>query len=225
MHNYLPQLTRKQRLGRIVHSLPWIRTPITLESVPHLDNHALECYSQLLKNSAGHVEYGAGASTLFAAGFGVPVVSVETDVKFTELLQRRLGNANNVHLRHVDIGRTGDWGVPRKAIPDPATLIKWRRYPIAPWSLAKALGLARPNFVFVDGRFRVASALASLRATAGDDQARIMVDDYTLRPEYWVLEALSEMVGVYGEAAVFKPSRVENARLSTAQSEFECDWR
>lgn len=104
-------------------------------------------------------------------------------------------------------------------------MAKWSRYPSAPWSIVGELGLVTPNFVLVDGRFRVASALASLRATAGDDQARIMVDDYTIRPEYWVLEALGEVVEVRGHAAIFRPAEEEDPRLLAAQREFESDWR
>lgn len=85
--------------------------------MPHLDDDELECYSDLLRHCSGYVEYGSGASTLYAAGFGVPVVSVETDPKFADIVRGRLGRADNVVLRHIDVGPTGDWGVPRRLTP------------------------------------------------------------------------------------------------------------
>ena len=67
-----------------------------------------------------------------------------------------------------------------------ATWPKFHTYPMVPWDLARARGLA-PDLVLVDGRFRAACFLASLLfARPG---AVILFDDYVDRPFYHTVEA------------------------------------
>jgi cyclopropane fatty-acyl-phospholipid synthase-like methyltransferase len=62
--------------------------------------------------SATFIEYGWGASTLFAAMRTENVVSVETDPHYTRHVQAAADAAGaDVKVVHVDMGPVGEWGI------------------------------------------------------------------------------------------------------------------
>lgn len=183
-------------------------------------------FRHLLSSCRQYLEYGAGSSTFAAARAGVPLVSVESDPRFLAAVERRCrslapADAGEERFLHGNIGRTGPWGKPVvPAVRRPGT---WRRYSLAPW---EALGADfRADLVLVDGRFRVACALAIV-AQQPDTDWTMLVDDYVGREEYAPIASFAELVALHGRMAQFRsrPS-VPSSEVESALEHFAGDWR
>ena len=149
------------------------------------------------------LEFGCGGSTplLLEAGLG-RLLSVDSDRQWLA----RVGAdprcaaalaAGRLSLLHADIGPTGRWGWPL----DPARVAHWPGYWRDPWERAGVV-----DFVLVDGRFRVACALAALpRLGPG---ARLAVHDFWTRPAYQApILRHFDLVGSAGSLALLAPRR------------------
>lgn len=191
---------------------------------PFLDDEALEYFVRQLQETKTYVEYGTGGSTVFAASAGCTVIAVETDPAFARAVEKVLPRGHSVDIEVVDIGPVGRWGIPTNTGWSRTFHTLWPRYPIAPWQRIESRDVAGPDFVMVDGRFRVASALTALM-NMGVGAGKVMIDDYVDRPEYWVLESLGEVIAMPGRAIVLGGARVERHRLELALSEYVLDWR
>lgn len=150
-------------------------------------------------NSQRYLEFGCGDSTklVVAQGSIRQARSVESDPAYAEHI------ANDVDVKaalfsgllkfiNVDIGPVGAWGMPINRERE----IFWPNYFLSPF----ADGFSA-DVVLVDGRFRVACSLAAICA---QKNARILVHDYSWRPEYHVLEKLLKLVRVGDTLAVFR---------------------
>ena len=60
----------------------------------------------------------------------------------------------------------------------------------------------KPDFVLIDGRFRVASFLTSIKFC--DDGCKIIFDDYANRPHYHVVEEIIKPIKIFGNQALFE---------------------
>jgi hypothetical protein len=79
--------------------------------------------------------------------------------------------------------------------------------------------------VLIDGRFRVACALA-VALNQYDKEWVVLVDDYVGRKEYQPIACFLELSGTYGRMAEFHPKVGVNERtLSKALEHFVGDWR
>lgn len=146
------------------------------------------------------VEFGCGGSTLLllAAGRG-RVVTVENDPDWLERLGGRPACAaaraeGRWAPLHVDQGPLGPWGWPA----DPVRRLEGAAYVNAPWALAPA-----PDLVLVDGRYRVACALAAF-ARLGP-QGRVALHDFWPRPHYQALLASAELEATAGSLVLLRP--------------------
>lgn len=153
-----------------------------------------------LQGSTCYLEYGAGKTTMLAAKLGVPdVISVESDASFLEEVvrsARAIAGGTNLHPVHADVGPTGAWGAPT----DAGAFASWPGYAQAGHARAAELDL-RPDFVLIDGRFRVACLLATMLAT--EPGTAVLMDDYTGRSHYHVVEALAGPPELVHRAALF----------------------
>ena len=188
------------------------------------DGEAL--FGTLLAACRQYLEYGAGCSTFAAARAGVALTTVESDARFLAAVERRCRSlappdARSEHFLHGDIGRTGPWGKP--VVPGVSRPGTWRTYPLAPWL---ALGQDfRSDFVLIDGRFRVACALAVI-GHQPDTSWIMLVDDYVGRDEYAPIADFAELNAVHGRMAEFRPKNgIELARVEAAFARFASDWR
>ncbi len=145
------------------------------------------------------LEFGCGGSTglLLAAGL-LRLLSIDSDRAWLE----RVAAANaaamaegRLRLLHVDIGPTGPWGFPG----DAASLPRWPAYWRDPWEAAGEV-----DCVLVDGRFRVACALAGLPRLAPG--ALVLVHDFWSRAAYrGPLLRHYELAGSAGTLALLTP--------------------
>jgi hypothetical protein len=141
-----------------------------------------------------YVEFGSGGSTVYASRFGNQTISVENDRFYARAVATRL-NGKSVTQVVADMGITREWGMP--LFP---SAVKARRYVMAPWDAE-----CFPDFILVDGRYRVACALESARrARARNATAIMMFDDYSERPFYHIVEEFLGQPEIVGRAAIFE---------------------
>ncbi|MDD3266828.1 MAG: hypothetical protein PHC75_06595 [Burkholderiales bacterium] len=175
---------------------------VQISDIPHIDEFGLQFFEDCLKNlKGGYLEYGSGASTLFAFEKGVEVVvSVASDKSWMSAVEKRIFSTYGVEVDFypicVDIGKTNAWGYP----VDKTKMDEYHRYSSAPWDLIVENNLDI-GLILIDGRFRVACFVYSLmNAKSG---TRILFDDYVDREHYHVVEDLVNINAIYGRMAEF----------------------
>ena len=99
-----------------------------------------------------YIEFGYGSSTLYASQLGIDTISVENDRFYARAVASQLCG-QSVRQILSEMGITGEWGVP--VFPN---VEKARSYVTAPWD-----DKPFPQFIPVDGGYRVACALESAR--------------------------------------------------------------
>jgi hypothetical protein len=164
--------------------------------------------SELLQDSTHFIEYGAGGSTRFASEHAVQsITTVESDARFLDALKPYFASRTPEYWTpiHVDLG-------PVTALGYPKTLKaqwRWMRYALSPWKV-------RPDadLVLIDGRFRLACALAT--AWYAKPGTRVFFDDYLLRPWYRKTEDFLTLVSQKRRAFVFEVNGDRPAELRTA---------
>ncbi|WP_020180014.1 hypothetical protein [Methylopila sp. M107] len=144
--------------------------------LPRVSKAELALLELALEGVENYLEFGAGGSTSVAAQIGVKrIVSVESDKEWLDMLAKRPEVAAvDFTPIYIDIGRTGKWGKPIE--PDAAP--RWPAYHQDVWSRLAW----HPDLVFIDGRFRVACALATLLNCRPGTP--ILIHDFWNRPQY-----------------------------------------
>lgn len=137
------------------------------------------CFARYLSRAQDYLEFGCGGSTVYAAELDVPrLASVDSSSEWVLAtsqvpdVARRI-EAGDYRMNTVDIGPVGDWGWPT----DPARALNWPAYSTQVWHQLTS----RPDFILVDGRFRLSCALQSVARVTED--TLICVHDFE-RPEY-----------------------------------------
>lgn len=184
-------------------------------------------FQQLLAGASSYLEFGSGASTCAAVRAGVPLLTVESDPRFLRVVETKCralahdDDSSPMVFVNANIGATGPWGKP--ILPSIARPKRWRNYPMAPWDL---LGSDyRADAILIDGRFRVACALAVVLHQP-DVEWAMLVDDYEGRGHYKAVEEFAELKGCHGRMALYAPKpRVDRQSLEAAFRHFASDWR
>lgn len=155
------------------------------------------------------LEFGCGGSTgtLLEAGI-LRLTSVDSDAAWLD----RVGGdhrcaaaleAGRLRLLHADIGPVAEWGWPAHA----GALPRWPAYWRNAWEAAGEVDL-----VLVDGRFRVACALAGVPRLA--EGAVLLVHDFWTRPHYRApLLRHFALAGSAGSLALLEPRRPADAAM------------
>ncbi len=186
-------------------------------------------FQKAVSSAESYLEYGAGSSTLWASAEVPSLVSVESDGRFLKAVESLCFSAAPLDDKctrefiFADIGGTGAWGIPTYKRPTRSRVDKWRAYPLAPWL---RMGLDyRADTILIDGRFRVACALAVV-VMQPDIEWTLLFDDYVERPEYWAFEAFADRVGMHGRMAEFRPKTNVNAGVAQISlNTYLHDWR
>lgn len=183
------------------------------KDVPWLDQEGLEAFEAELSKASSFLEYGSGGTTIVADRVGIPTVSVESDPYFAEAVRSAI-RGRKVNLLNPKMGLTGYWGAPlfrRRA--------KSSRYIEAPYPCTPF-----PDFILIDGRYRVACALAAAKhAYEANRQATLMFDDYARRVNYHVIEKFLGKPKLIGRAAFFSigSRAIDQSAIDAASG----DWR
>lgn len=178
----------------------------------------------LLQDCRLYLEYGSGSSTVIAAALNKPFISVETDKYFLKAVRTKIGSLSQRQwLVHADIGLTGFWGRPLRAMnPSARRLCKWQAYPGMPW---RFIGEHEwPDLVLIDGRFRVATALTCCTKLRTHPEAKILLDDYSDRPQYHVIAQHAALVRTAGRMAMFHPYGDDDQQLAMLIARYSTDW-
>lgn len=177
--------------------------------LPALAGAELEFFGERLTQARCYGEFGVGGSTVLAAMAPLHrVIAVESDPAWlrrvgSHAAVRALVEDGIVTLLQGDIGKVVDWGYPVAPPPTGAA------YFDAPWPRWRELGEI-PDMVFLDGRYRVACALAALRfarEVGGASVMKIVMNDYTpQRRFYRAMERFMTLAEQCGGLAVFVDS-------------------
>ena len=200
--------------------------------LPHMSKIELALLRRLLTGLQGYSEFGVGGSTRLAIESGIQrVVSVESDKAWLDaaatnpLLAAAVADGR-LSLLHGDVGPTRAWGAPS----DPQTKHLWPGYwqrPWATWSQERRM----PDLVFVDGRFRVACALAALDCArsfgAAPEQYRVVIHDFSSEREYYnpVLQFFDVVDRVESLVVLKAHAAIAASALCEALSQFSLDTR
>ena len=154
------------------------------------------------KNAKIYGEYGVGLSTRFAAkDLNLKTISVDSSEEWINKVKVNL-NINKNTLIHVNVGELGAWGRPL----DYSKRENFNRYLEALWELD-----AKPDFVLIDGRFRVACFLTIL--LHANEDTIIVFDDYVSRPNYHIVEEILSPFLINERQAFFKTTCKQNHDL------------
>jgi hypothetical protein len=179
---------------------------LDVPSVPFLDPAGLKYFETAIPNTSCYLEFGSGGSTVFARRFVDCLVSVESDKRFARAVEAALEadpSRAEVIVIPVNIGLTEEWGRPVFKTPTARRILRWQAYPKAPWKLLSDRGI-QPDFVFIDGRFRLACALETLLNLRPDNSCPLVMDDYESRPHYTAVEQFADLAEMHGRMGVFR---------------------
>ncbi|MCF7980158.1 MAG: hypothetical protein K9L82_19540 [Chromatiaceae bacterium] len=185
---------------------------VSIPDAPFMSPSERQLFKRCLKQATSYFEFGAGGSTVSAVCQGLIVQGVESDPEWVEALKAKLGEA--CQLEVVDIGPTGDWGIPTSK----AASARFPDYSRAIQAHDKAFDL-----ILVDGRFRVACSMMAIQHLLDKHpqprKARIFIHDFWNRPSYHVVLQFLDVVEQVDTAGVFRVK----ADLDRAQ--IEATWK
>ena len=193
---------------------------------PAFHDETIPRFIERMSRARRYLEFGAGASTVIAARAGVPFTTVETDPFYLAAVRRKIVSAGladpqRQRFLHANVGITEHWGRPLFSRVTPARRARWRAYPETPW--AEMAG--KPDFVLVDGRFRVACALTAIKRL-GQGDWELWLDDYEGREHYRTVTRFARLEQMSGATAVLRArADIDRAALDAAIDEAAIDWR
>jgi len=189
----------------------------------HMDPEERELFYKMVNQSSYYLEFGAGGSTAVVASSPniKKAYSVESDPQWVSLLKKedvvsRAIADGRLELMWADTGAVGDWSYPK----DNSSMSKWPNYSAPPLDDDFPF-----DTVLVDGRFRVACFLKTLRRIAPERRKEIvlMVHDYTIRKDkYRAMEDFADIAEQTHTLTVFKKKAdVDSEKLDRAISEHD----
>jgi hypothetical protein len=142
-----------------------------------------------LNRCTGFIEFGMGGSTMLAVETSniQKIVSVDSDAAWIAKLRKyeaiqQAERDGRLSLLWANIGPTAQWGAPA----DASLRSRWPNYSAAPFKLKTPADL-----ILVDGRFRVACAVAS---TLERPAATVLIHDFWNRPHYHVTLSVFDVI-------------------------------
>jgi len=185
------------------------------------DNEKL-FFIECLKSVSNYLEFGSGGSTILAlkSENTKKIVSVESDLNWIKYLRKSptINDAKEgrLNLIHIDIGKTGKWGVPtqidkKELFPDYSTKI-FTQYE------------NDYDLVFVDGRFRVACVLQTILNCKPD--VKILIHDYNDRPQYHSILQFVNIIYTIDTMALFSiKENIDRKKVEEVYEFFKYDYR
>jgi hypothetical protein len=196
---------------------------VSIPTSPMLGSSEIEAISKISSPNKDFLEYGAGGSTAYIAAQSRSLTTVESDAKFLNAVIRKNQEYRNINFLHGDIG-------PTKSFGQPIILLRWKYqkkwpdYALLPW-IADSCP-RQYSSIFIDGRFRVACALVTLIHNPIEDY-EILIDDYFLRTEYFVVEKILGSPTRVGNAALFsvRKSEIDLKEIEELLDSYKYDFR
>jgi len=177
--------------------------------VPFFDSESTtEWFTSQLQKAHFYLEFGSGGSTYWAAKHHKPFFTVDSDPYFLNAVKNKIARAGYLDEKlqtycYANIGLTKGWGHPLIF----GRLSQKRRQAFSGYSNFPSTNTAEPpDLILVDGRFRVACALKAIKALEAASNWTLVIDDYTDRPHYHVIENFMQPDRFVGRMAVFTSS-------------------
>ena len=165
-----------------------------------LFNNHQDFFIQLINQSNVYGEYGSGYSTLYAVDIAKKkTFSSETSKNWSETIKDNIETKNLLNLLHVDVGDVSNWGWPINYSKSE----NFKAYFNHIWDHE-----IKPDFVLIDGRFRVATFLTTLKYA--EKNTIVLFDDYIKRKQYEVVEIFEKPYKTNERQAIFKVSKNYN---------------
>ena len=194
--------------------------------MPRFEEDGAGYFEKVVRQSSFYLEYGSGGSTVLAARLKKRFISVDSDKYFLRAVQRRIGTLSPGQLLiHSNVGLNGPWGIPIFKRKTETRLLRWGKYPEAPWRAIFSNDLGLPDLIMIDGRFRVACALTCFKYLKESSRAIMLVDDYANRPHLQVIEDFAALEDIVGRMAVFRAKSYSEPKLKECLSHYLSDWR
>lgn len=159
-------------------------------------------FAEALADARTLVEFGAGGSTLLAARSDVArIVAVENDPAWVARIvgHKEIAAAQTkgrLEVLSIDIGAVVQYGFP----VDDSKASSWPQYWQSPW---KRLNGSAPDLVLIDGRFRLACGLETVRRCPS--ATTLMIHDFWNRPHYHLLLMFVDVVDRVDSLAILRP--------------------
>ncbi|MGV3551558.1 hypothetical protein [Rhizobium sp.] len=171
-------------------------------SEPHFDPKSVDFFKGKMAAAKFYLEFGSGGSTVLAAKSGKRGFSVDSDRFFLRDVNKKIkGTSHQMKLYHADVGSTGLWGRPKDQKHTRKNLERWRNYVEAPF---RDIGDDFYDLILVDGRWRVACAMNTLREGAARKATfTLLFDDYK-RKAYHKIEQFAEVTQMAGRMAAIE---------------------
>lgn len=173
---------------------------------PHMHSNEIVLFMEYLKKSKKYLEFGLGGSTCLAIQYSniEKIYSVEASslwinkIKNYKQISQSIRN-ERLTIDYVDInGDDNHWSYPI----DDSKKNNWHNY-YDPWLKIEF----DPDFILVDGRFRVACILNIIIIFYDDynddEQLYIAIHDYDFRPHYHIVEEFLEIVAFEKSLYIF----------------------
>lgn len=154
--------------------------------LPRMSDREADAFCEFAGQATSYFEFGVGGSTFRAAELVKGrVVAVDSDLAWVEKTRLALPPSSYERtLIHVDIGPTKEWGYPA----DMSEPEKFKAY----YSSIENYDPHSLDMCLVDGRFRVACFLNSLKHASAD--TIICAHDYRSRGNYHVVERFARII-------------------------------
>ena len=195
---------------------------------PHFDPISVKFFIDKLKSCNQYLEYGTGGSTFLAAKLGKDFIAVDSDRYFLQAVKKKIESSGYACkgtqvLRHADIGLTKEWGQPLFQQRIKSRLKKWATYSDFP---IRGINSFLPDLILIDGRFRVACALKTIKYLQNKINYTILVDDYVGRNQYKEIERFANLVKLEGRMAVFtQKDEINLIDLDCSIEKYTTDFR
>lgn len=173
-----------------------IKPASIIPEMPRMSEDEARLFEDFIKQSTRYFEFGSGGSTKLAVRNNIEVFGVESDKRWVDTLKSETGELCKVDF--VDIGPTKEWGYPvdnqnRAKFPDYSEAILHHDQPF--------------DLILVDGRFRVACTLNTIKHTLkhkhAADTTYIFIHDFWNRPDYHIVLNYLDVVKQIDSAGVF----------------------
>jgi len=165
-------------------------------------------FVRTLAKATHYMEFGSGGSTLLAVRSPAKLIlSVESDPDWINKIRGHPEIADAVarqrlFLTHADIGPVGEWGRPA----DETRKAEWPHYYTDAFFATDILF----DLILIDGRFRVGCALAAAACAA--ESATILIHDYALRSNYYLVEKFFDIEETHESLYVLRRRKTINLR-------------
>ena len=175
---------------------------------PYMTNNEILLFKKYLLKSENYIEFGAGGSTLYAIENNIKNIStIETDlewikkIKSFELIKKKLDN-NELIIKYLDLECTWWKHVTWSTSSEECNKRNWPLYS----KLADDCKFT-PDLILIDGRFRVATALESIKLMT--NETYLLFHDYMdFRKQYYVIEKFFDKIEKIGKLQVFKKKNI-----------------